>query len=140
MNIQGVGNGVQSAEWRTTIPIVVPDGNCGATLYRFESPTVGGTGSELSALLGLKTMRELRAVLETGAGQEALTLPGPGGYKIEWSLGTIRFPLERAPSGHYVIPCDAYDQLRQQRGGIAEEAITLHADAGSSTTAPPTFQ
>ena len=40
-------------------------------------------------------MRSKNAILEMEAGKECLTFPGEGGYKIEWSPGTLLLPLEQ---------------------------------------------
>lgn len=40
-----------------------------------------------------------------------MTLPGPGGYEITWAPGAVRLPLEPAPSGHLILPTDAYDKI-----------------------------
>ena len=40
-----------------------------------------------------------------------MAMPGPGGYKIEWSPGTKLLPLVHAPSGHLVIPCDEFAKV-----------------------------
>ena len=47
-------------------------------------------------------------------GEESLTFPGPGGYKIEWNPGFTRIALNRAPSGHLVIPCDGFQGIAQK--------------------------
>ena len=59
-------------------------------------PTVEGTGSELPALLGLRSIRDKEGVLETAPGKERLTFPGPGGYTITWSPGTVVLQLENS--------------------------------------------
>ena len=56
-----------------------------------------------------------------------LTFPGPGGYRIDWSPGTVHFPLRQAPSGHLVIPCDSFNDVPKETGGIRTEGIALLA-------------
>ena len=136
--LQGVGNGTQSAEWEIRLPIAVNSGDS-TELHVFESPTVEGTGEDLPALLGLRSIRDKDGVLENAAGTERLSFPGPGGYKIEWSPGTIHLPLTPAPSGHLVIPCDNYANIVSQ-GGLPPARTTLHATsstARSTSTASP---
>jgi hypothetical protein len=108
----------------------------------FEVPTLEGEdGADVPALLGLRSMRAKESVMEMAPGKECLTFPGPGGYTIDWSPGTIQIPLEVAPSGHYVIPCDSYDLLPKEKGGLVEEKTVLLADLDdyrkSSTPTPP---
>ena len=126
LEVAGVGRGTQTAIWATKMPIAVVNKEGNYVEQIFEVPTLEGEdGADVPALLGLRSMRAKDAVLEMASGQECLTFPGPGGYKIEWSPGTVQLPLEVAPSGHYVIPCDAYSKLTRQQGGVAEERIVL---------------
>ena len=85
LKISGVGEGVQECKWETFIPVAIPDGEGGATLFDLQTPVVGGSGSHLPIIVGLKTMSDKMGVLEMGEGKERLAFPGPGGYKIEWS-------------------------------------------------------
>ena len=55
-------------------------------------------------------MQEKDAVILLRKGAEMIVFPGPGGYKIEWSPGSKLLPMESAPSGHLVIPCDYYNE------------------------------
>ena len=130
LEVQGVGRGTQSANWTTKIPIAVLNKEGTFIEQIFEVPTLEGEdGADVPALLGLRSMRAKDAVLEMAGGKECLTFPGPGGYTIEWSPGTVHLPLEVAPSGHYVIPCDGYANLSQpEAGGLVEEQTVLMAD------------
>ena len=93
-------------------------------MHAYKAPTVGGEGKELPALLGLQSMARQQGVLEMAPGHEYLTLPGPGGYTINWSPGTTRHKLEKAPSGHLILPCDAYHKVDKNPGGLSEPATT----------------
>ena len=37
---------------------------------------------------------------------------GPGGYKITLSPGSEKYKLEKAPSGHWHLPCSYYRQWK----------------------------
>ena len=95
----------------------------------FEVPTLEGeSGKDVPALLGLRSMRSKDAVLEMAPGRERLTFPGPGGYTINWPPGTEHFPLEVAPSGHYVIPGDSYEKCQDvEQGGVVQPKTVLHS-------------
>ena len=134
--VQGVGQGTNSANWEIQMPIAVRDSDGNTKLHEFRTPSVGEGGYELPALLGLETMSKNRAVLEMTDGQEYLTYPGPGGYKIEWSPGTRRYKLERAPSGHLILPCDAFSQLTVVAGGVRETTEQWHATTTATTATP----
>jgi hypothetical protein len=130
LSIMGVGNGSQECKWETKLPICIEDeSGTDAELHYFETPTVGGTGEDLPALLGLRSMRSKNAVMEMSPGKEKLSFPGPGGYKIEWSPGTQHFPLTCAPSGHLVIPLGDFKKIKRAAGGVAVEQTTFHARA-----------
>ena len=128
LDVQGVGHGTQSAQWAARMPIAVTDREGQTKEQTFEVPTLEGEGgADVPALLGLRSMRAKNAILEMAPGKECLTFPGEGGYKIDWSPGTVHLPLTVAPSGHYVIPCDSYAQLNQTQGGLTEERTVLLA-------------
>ena len=84
-----------------------------------------GSGSQLPLIVGLKSIKTKNAVLELEDGKEMMTFPGPGGYQINWSPGTVRIPMEQAMSGHLMVGCDNYDLLPQNRGGIEPAISTL---------------
>ena len=138
--VKGVGKGTNAANWEVQLPIAVCDTDGATRLHEFHAPSVGGAGSELPALLGLESMSKNRAVLEMSEGLEYLTYPGQGGYKIEWSPGARRYKLDRAPSGHLILPCDSFLGLNVQKGGVVEPPTTWHADRVTtpkeSTTGP----
>ena len=105
LTIMGVGDGTQTCTWQSSIPVPIEsDDGDSAEVVIFESPTVEGTGSDLPTIIGLKSMKNKKGVLELEDGHERLSFPGPGGYTMNWSPGTKHFKLRRAPSGHLVIP------------------------------------
>ncbi len=131
--IQGVGNGTQQCKWEASLPIACPVGDGQeAQAFNFETPLVEGTGSGLPLILGLRSMAEKQGVLEMGKGKERLSFPGPGGYKIEWSPGTIHLPLTPAPSGHLMMPCAEFDRVPSPTGGLETPVTTLHATGSTS--------
>ena len=97
---------------------------------------MGGTGEDLPALLGLRSMRAKNAVLEMTPGKECLSFPGEGGYTINWSPGTMHCKLEQAPSGHLIMPSGEFGRLASQSGGLPHRTTTFHAipSGGSSST------
>ena len=131
LSIQGVGDGIQKCAWEARLPIAVPTGTGETELHYFEAPTVEGSGENLPGLLGLRSIRGKNGVLETGAGQERLSFPGPGGYTIEWSPGTQHLPLVCAPSGHLVISVGDFSKIKD-KGGLPRKTTTFHATMGRS--------
>ena len=128
LRVQGVGSGTPETWWQTELPIAIPDGSGRAFDHLYTAPTLNqGAGEDLPALLGMKTITEHEGVLECGRGKERLTFPGPGGYTITWAPGAMHMPLERAPSGHVVIPCDDFASVASESSGLASRALQLHA-------------
>jgi hypothetical protein len=134
LNVQGVGQGGQSAVWQITLPVAIADEER-TLLHEFTAPVVNGG---LPALLGLRSMQAKNAVLEMTPGQECLTFPGPSGYTITWSPGTRRLPLRVAPSGHLVLPCDLFGQVEQAQGGLAPTRVVLRSQVEMPPAAVPT--
>jgi hypothetical protein len=131
--VAGVGSGINSAEWEVRLPIAVDSHDVGTKIFEFRAPSVGGSGKDLPALLGLKSMTRHAAVLEMAEGSEYLTFPGPGGYQVEWSPGTRRYKLERATSGHLILPCDSFTQVAKSQGGLEEIKTTFYTGKPQTT-------
>ena len=135
LEIMGVGNGSQQCIWESRIPVAVPvDDGSSAELFDYEVPLVEGNGSGLPLILGLRSVKEKNGVIETAAGKERLTFPGPGGYTIQWSPGTIHIPLEPAASGHLMAPCAEYAKLRKGSAGVQLPKTTLHATPAETSS------
>ena len=92
-------------------PVAVKYEDRPATLDSYQAHVATGCGEDLPAILGLISMQEKDSVIMLRKGKEVMAFPGPGGYKIEWSPGAKLLPLEPAPSGHLVIPCDRFSEL-----------------------------
>ncbi len=67
----------------------------------FATPIV--PGSELPALLGLELITMHSTIV--GVKNMKLILPGPGGYRMVLSPGSTALTMERARSGHFMLPC-----------------------------------
>jgi len=125
LRVAGVGKDPDRAEWEVRVPIALIDQDGAGVLHEYHAPVMGGHGKTLPALLGLQSMSRQNAVLEMAPGCEFLTLPGPGGYALHWSPGTIRYKLEKAPSGHLILPCDEFGRITMNSGGLEEPLITF---------------
>ena len=134
MRVAGVGRGTDRAEWEVHVPIALIDEENHGTLHEFRSPVIGGGGKELPALLGLQSMSRQNGVLEMAPGNEHLTLPGPGGYTINWSPGTVRYKLEKAISGHLILPCDSFDKVTPEHSGLVEPKMTFYGNFHAKMT------
>ena len=125
LRVAGVGKSPDRAEWEVRVPIALVDSEGQGVLHEYHAPVIGGTGKNLPALLGLQSMSRQNAVLEMAPGSEYLTLPGAGGYTVHWSPGTIRYKLEKAPSGHLILPCDEFKKVSSHDGGVEEPVMTF---------------
>jgi len=150
LHIHGVGQGSQQCKWSANMPVAVrtrtpptatsASGSRGSQdahdvevvrLMRVEAPICSGTGSDLPGLLGLRTIEERKGVIETAKGQQFLTFPGPGGYRIVWEPGAIHLPLTKAPSGHLCVELDHFDQIASDNG-VETKQVTLLSRVGSA--------
>jgi len=132
--VAGVGKGSNEADWEIQIPVAVGDVGGNAVLHTYTAPTVRKDGKHLPALLGLQSVTKQNCVLEMAPGNEFLTMPGPGGYTVNWSPGTTRYRLERAPSGHLILPCDDFSKCQGTQGGLQEPMISFYGTHGSKQT------
>ena len=138
LGVSGVGEGSQKCTHQGSIPIAVDqETSAGAStsIHTFECPIVEGTGEDLPALLGLKSMAAKNAILEMTPGKECLIFPGPNGYELNLAPGYTRIPLTKAPSGHLCIPSDQFHNVgvRSQSASsssgsaLPEQQFTLHS-------------
>ena len=58
------------------------------------------------ALLGQRSMKKLRTLIDTFTGK--MFLVGPGGYEIRLSPGSEVHSLEESPAGHLMLPCSRF--------------------------------
>ena len=68
-------------------------------------------------------MEEKDAVIILRKGKQLMALPGPGGYKTEWSPGAKLLPLVQTTSGHLVLPCDSFEKAT-----TATDSLTFATD------------
>ena len=128
INVSGVGHGSQQATHDCYLPVAFrkKNGPEGATTRAEGHISISSVqNSTLPGLMGLNALRKNRAVLDFNT-QELLFL-GPGDYDLMKAVppGTDVFDLERAPSGHLVIPCCEYEGLNPQENG--GDTLTLLA-------------
>ena len=123
MVVNGVGAGSQRASWQATIPTALTrsDGSIGMTEYT--APVI--EGADLPPLLGIRSLKDNRVVLDLVRNQ--MIVCGPGDCKIEPPPGSETYQLETTPSGHIVLPISAYEKHRAQKK--PKNTITaLHAE------------
>ena len=125
LTVAGVGKGSQVVRWDMTCPLALTDEDGDTNLHNITTPVIEGEGEHLPGLLGLSSLERNRAILDTG--RRLLILPGEGDYEYVLPSGATILPLEKAPSGHLVLPIDAYNKIKKQ-GGLPEKPLTLLTD------------
>ena len=125
--VEGVGNGSQIAQERVSVPGVIlsatsPDQpHGGMHEATFESPMI--PESHLPALLGLRSLKGLRAILDMG--NDTLWLCQPGQVVITPPSGSVRLQLETSRSGHLILPFTAFGQQTGHLSGPTQDARSL---------------
>ena len=108
LSVMGVGNGNQTCTHDCTLPIAMFRENDTTATGSFTTSVVAG--SELPGLLGHKTVRNNRAVVDMVNLQ--LHFCGPADINLTLPLGTKSFQLEISPCGHLVLPCTNFESIQ----------------------------
>ena len=124
LQVSGVGHGAQACHYDCHLPIALrhADGEV-SSVGELTTPSV--QGSELPGLLGLHSLEHNRAIWDFQ--QHKLYFLGPGDYDLSKAMppGTDVFQLEKAPSGHAVLPCCEFGGSRSSTDG--QHTLTLHS-------------
>ena len=102
-SISGIGAGALQVTSMCTVPISVTPGQPST----FRCALV--PGSAAPALLGVDTLRDLNAVIDPRRGQHVLWIADNlDDIRITAGPTASRIQLERADSGHLMVPCTKY--------------------------------
>ena len=127
VNVCGVGNGSQTCTHNVHMPIAFKHGE-GYSKANFKSPTV--PNSDLPALLGLQSIKNMRGIVDTFTMR--LHLCGPGDYDLEKVLppGTKTIQCHHANTGHMMMPCDFFAELdsEEREGGLTIPELAMHTN------------
>ena len=110
--VGGVGKGTQQCTHDCTLPIALQPAEGSTLLGTFTTPTINGP-SNVTGILGLLAIRGRKGIIDTG--NNKLHFPGPGGAQIQLSPGSETYELVDGPTGHLLIPCCHYGQLKQNQ-------------------------
>jgi hypothetical protein len=66
--------------------------------------------SHLPALLGLEVLEEHGVLIDLR--HQRVIIPGPNGYQMMLSPGSISMKLKKAVSGHLLLPCSAWSMIK----------------------------
>ena len=130
LNLSGVGSGAARCTKIATIPVAAQFKDRSPTLEQYKGNVATGSGADLPAIIGKKSMSDKDSVIILRDGEEMIAFPGPGGYKIEWSPGTKVMSLDQLPSGHLAFQCDMYSKLPDEPTSSSLSFSTDHTRAG----------
>ena len=125
LSVSGVGHGAQISTMHASLPIAIraeeETVGSGAMIHHGHLTIPALEHSHTPGLLGLKSLTENRALLDTRTNR--LHFVGPGDFKVENFLppGSKSFQCEYARSGHMVLPCCEYN------GRVDTSKLTLYA-------------
>ena len=69
--------------------------------------------AQTPALLGQRSMKKLRTLIDTFTGK--MFLVGPGGYEIHLSPGSAVHELDESSAGHLMLPCSRFGRQQAQK-------------------------
>ena len=100
LEVGGIGTGTQTA----TQKVVHRIGLAGGREANYKTPVLPNSGTP--ALLGQRSLRKMRALIDCFTGR--LYLIGPGGYQIKVSPGSETYELVESHAGHLMLPCSDF--------------------------------
>jgi len=138
LNVSGVGKQGEACHHNVELPSVIESTKKSGKSYikaTYSSPTA--PRSPLPALWGLNSCQENRMIIDCIHDKGFLC--GPGEFDLEELLPTGTEVLEFgiAPSGHYLVPCDYFEEFDKQErlGGMRiERQLNLHATQPSQAS------
>ena len=116
INVYSVGKGAAACTQLVTIPVAVKYQDEPPQVHPFHANVADGSCASLPAILGKGSMESRDAVILLRRGTTCMAFPGPGGYRVEWPGDTSILPMEHSPPGHFVIPCDTFQDAETQQG------------------------
>ena len=146
LSVSGVGHGSQQCHYACHLPIALRhDSTNDISEGEISLPAV--QNSDMPGLLGNQSLIDNNAIWDFK--NMKLYFTGPGEYDLLRALppGTDVFQLERAPSGHIVLPICEYDgspakpehtlTLMTRRGNSGGSPTEAEASSSSSRVPPP---
>ena len=145
LHVSGVGKSAQCATTAVSVDFdlgMLVDGHDSAPELgcTYTAPVI--PNSQLPMLLGLKSLRAKRAILDTHG--RLLILPGEGGVEFRVSPGTLVLQLEDSESGHLILPMRPpmdpvdYRTVRSDRRTMEEHKLNFNTHCRAARTPSPT--
>ena len=137
--VRGVGHGSQECHYECRLPIAFKkDGEEASIRGTINAPSIAN--SLVPGLMGLKAMEDNRTILDIVTGK--IYFCGPGDYDLMTALpaGTDVFQMEKAPSGHLVLPCCEFHKPRTNQSSLTlVTSMQQRKTGGAPRTPPPSF-
>ena len=141
LEVGGVGQGSQRAHQKVKHTICMPTVDGPPVAGTYEAPEI--ESDRVPALLGLKSLSKMRAIMDMDPAHPRLIVPGPGGVQMQMAPGTVVYPLEPTHSGHLLLPCSDLDRRPGREfvtllAGVHDDSAKTseqNGSSGSTTTA-----
>ena len=141
LEVGGVGQGSQQCHQKVTHNVVRPTTTGPPVASTFSAPEV--ESDRVPAILGLKTLTRMRAMMDMDPKHPRLIVPGPGGVQLQCAPGTVIYPLEPTHSGHLLLPCSDLDRkpgedfITLLSGVHGEESVGSQLDGAAGRDRTP---
>ena len=126
--VRGVGNGAQSARYEVNLTAGIEDTDGNFYEESYVAPCIENSG--VPGLMGIQSLERNNALIRCRTGE--IYFLGEGGCDIRPSLGSRRFQMVKAKSGHWMLPVTRFRQSGAKTSGIT---LTTAAAATSSSAA-----
>ena len=137
LTVEGVGQGSQTCVQMACVPIAHSTGEQGT----YQAPII--PNSNVPSLLGLATMEKQKVILDLH-GMKYI-IPGKGKTIITLPPGSNVLPMEKAESGHLLLPIDCW--IKAQESATASEiyerqqnATTWHISTPGNSSASTEYR
>ena len=118
LQVSGVDGTGNPCVYDAQIPICVPTQPDGIIEGTFKTPAV--PGSDLPALIGLASLRNMKSIIDTRTNRMYLIGPGDFDRSQHVPPGTKMIQLKQAESGHLLMECDHFKaaDVQNSLGGV----------------------
>ena len=141
LSVSGIGSENMKSYYEASLPVRLQEANGGPNeVHMYEAPVLdspieGSSEAICPAVIGLKALESINAIIETTAGDPMLHVPGIDGYRIEFAPGARHFPLQKSPTGQLVLPIQAL-QTGVSSSGEPRSEVSQEQPAHRPTTQP----
>ena len=102
--VSGVGDQAKSCEYQACVPGMLENGQ----EIRYIAPVIGGDPSPVPPLYSLECMADTNTYMGMRSGLLAM-VPDGAEREIRWPQGTTFIQCKKAPSGHWLVVCSAWE-------------------------------